>query len=315
VPGGPDPTLSIPTDLLAGSGNVVIVPVNLDTAMPTGSLGLTEANLALIYDSNVFSVASSDINLGTLPSSGSGWTLTSTINPVTGQIGINLYSTTPLTTTEGGSLVTIAFHLKAAAPSGVTPIQLVAAVNPSGSQVIRTELADPEEVLTLHPLPEAVSAIAPDGDVSAAANEPASTPAITASLFPSSEGADALAGPAASPPAPLGQFFQALPPIEANEISAESAEMRSAKANWNTALFNIPNIQPAAVVSDPFKPPSSDLVIEPEEGSIFSLRFLDQAALASWIEGARLPAESDPLPADAFPRDDYFILEAASDQN
>jgi hypothetical protein len=142
VAGGPDPTLSRPTDLQASPGGVVVVPVNVDTAMPAGSTGLTEANLALAYDPHVFSVAGSDIQLGTLPRSGSGWTLTSSINPVTGDIGINLYSLTPLSTPDGGSLVTITFHVEPTAPSGATAIQLAEAVNPSGDQVIRTGLDD-----------------------------------------------------------------------------------------------------------------------------------------------------------------------------
>jgi hypothetical protein len=130
-----------------------VVPVNLDTAMPAGSLGLTEANLALIYDPSIFTVANSDLRLGTLPASGSDWGLTSSINPITGQIGINLFSPTPLATTDGGSLVTIAFHVLPTAPAGTTSIALAAEVNPSGSRLVRTGLADPQSGLTLHTAP------------------------------------------------------------------------------------------------------------------------------------------------------------------
>jgi hypothetical protein len=221
VPGGPDPTLSIPADLKAEPGGVVVVPVNLDTAMPPGSTGLTEADLALTFDPNVFTVAGSDITLGTLPSSGSGWTLTSSINPVTGEIGINLYSTTPLTTTAGGSLVTIAFHVKPTVPAGMTPIHLAAEVNPSGRQLIRTSLDDAQGGLTLHPVPTSAATDAGmDGLVNLVDEAPArSAPRLADPVGllgnPGVSSSDSLTDSPASnavPPEPsaLDQFFQGL---------------------------------------------------------------------------------------------------------
>ena len=44
---GPDPTLSLPTELTAVPGSTITVPVNIDTARPAGSGGLMEATLAL----------------------------------------------------------------------------------------------------------------------------------------------------------------------------------------------------------------------------------------------------------------------------
>jgi hypothetical protein len=79
--------------------------------------------------------------------------LTASINALTGEIGINLFSTSPLTTPDGGSLVTIAFHVKPTAPAGPTSIHLAADVNPSGNRVIRTSLNDAQGGLVLHGVP------------------------------------------------------------------------------------------------------------------------------------------------------------------
>ncbi len=104
---GPDPTLSVPTVLTPTAGGTVTVPVDIDTARPAGSSGLTEATLALHYDPQVYSVTAADIKLGTVPSAATGWQLDVAINPETGEIGITLFSTTPIQSTAGGSLVTI----------------------------------------------------------------------------------------------------------------------------------------------------------------------------------------------------------------
>ena len=147
---GVDPSLSIPTDLTATAGGTVVVPVNIDNADPAGSSGLTEARLALTYDPAVFSVTAADVHLGSVPASGSGWQVMAEVDPATGQIAIDLYSTMPITNTAGGSLVTIDFHTLGTAAAGATPINLAASVNPSGTEVFQTELADNQGLLTLH---------------------------------------------------------------------------------------------------------------------------------------------------------------------
>ncbi len=53
------------------------------------------------------SVAVEDIRLGTLLAAGVNWQMLTAIDAADGQIGIDLFSTTPLRTTAGGSLVTI----------------------------------------------------------------------------------------------------------------------------------------------------------------------------------------------------------------
>src|SRR5262249_35464907 len=130
VAGGPDPTLSLAGGL--PSNGLVTVPVLLDHPRPEDSAGMTEAILALTYDPQVLTVSASDITLGSIPSLGSGWHLVSVIDQVTGQIAIDLYSTTAITATQGGSLVNIAFHITPGAYVPMTAVQLVNAAAPNG---------------------------------------------------------------------------------------------------------------------------------------------------------------------------------------
>ena len=155
TPIGPDPTVSIPTNLRVNADGVVVVPVNIDDPRPAGSTGMTQATLALTYDPTVFSVAASDVKLGSVPLSAGGWNLEAVVDQETGQIGITLYSATPISSDLAGSLVTIDFHLlaSASAPAGVTPINLAASVNPNGQGVIRTAIDDDQGAFTLSPAP------------------------------------------------------------------------------------------------------------------------------------------------------------------
>jgi hypothetical protein len=128
------------------------VPVQIDDPHPAGSSGLTQALLALTYDPAVVNVATADIHLGTVPASGTGWTLQSRIDAVTGQIGVVLFSTTPIQASDGGSLVTIDFHVQRGAAAAPV-VQLVTAVNPDARGEIRTALDDLQGPLTLQPAP------------------------------------------------------------------------------------------------------------------------------------------------------------------
>ena len=107
------------------------MPVNIDDPRPAGSTGMTQAQLAVTYDPAVLSVSAADVRLGTVPAAGSGWTLQAVVDQATGQIGITLFSATPITSSAGGSLVTITFHVRPGA-AGTTPINLAASVNPTG---------------------------------------------------------------------------------------------------------------------------------------------------------------------------------------
>ncbi|HYV40037.1 MAG TPA: FG-GAP-like repeat-containing protein, partial [Gemmataceae bacterium] len=150
-PTGPDPTLSLPTDLQAASGTAVVAPVYLDTASPEGSTGLMEAVLALRYDPKVFTVSAQDVHLGTLPTSGSGWKLQAVVNAQMGEIGIDLFSATPIVSAAGGSLVTLTLHVLPGAPSGASGINLVRAVNPTGQRQYVTTASDAAGPYILHP--------------------------------------------------------------------------------------------------------------------------------------------------------------------
>ena len=156
---GPDPALSLPATLQATPGGTVVVPVNIDTARPDGSTGATEAILALRYDPQVFSVSAADVQLGSL--TGSGWQLTTAVNAQTGEIGIDLFGSSPIQTTAGGSLVTIkvgsepeaggegAVGSNATAALSLAPISLVTQVNPTGSREFRTTLSDGQGALVI----------------------------------------------------------------------------------------------------------------------------------------------------------------------
>jgi hypothetical protein len=145
-----DPALSLPSTLQVAADGTVTVPVNIDDAHPAGSTGLIAAHLALTYDPRAFIVSAADIHLGSVLAAGSGWTLTATVEPISGQIAIVLSSTTPITSTLGGSLVTIDFHQLG--EPGASAVELVASVAPNG-QYVATELEDAQGTFTLTPAP------------------------------------------------------------------------------------------------------------------------------------------------------------------
>ena len=158
-PNAADPTLSLGRATRGltpvGSPASFVVSVLLDQPHPKGSTGLTEAILALTYDPKMLSVSPADITLGSIPNAGIGWQLSSVVNQTTGQIGIELYSLTPITAMQAGSLVNIAFHVSGGEPTGVSPrvttaVQLVNAVTPN-AQNFSTILADSQGALILSP--------------------------------------------------------------------------------------------------------------------------------------------------------------------
>ena len=171
---GPDPTLSIPSTLQVGSDGRLVVPVNIDDPRPAGSEGMTEATLALTYDPTIFSVSSSDIHLGSVPASGSGWSLQSVVDAATGQIGVTIWSSTPISSSAAGSLVTIDFHQSGLVAAGTTTIDLVSSVDPKGLSanglgVIHTQVDDAHGPYTLTPAPTNAYDPQIDGLVSLAA--------------------------------------------------------------------------------------------------------------------------------------------------
>ena len=148
---GADPTVSLAGAVQATNG-IVSVPVMLDHPHPEGSTGMTEAHLALTYDPSVLSVSSSDITLGSIPGLGTGWQITSEVDAATGQISINLFNLarTPITATQAGSLVNIAFHVVPGTVVPATAVQLVSQVAPNGQRFV-TDVDDSQGPLTLTP--------------------------------------------------------------------------------------------------------------------------------------------------------------------
>ncbi len=155
-PTGPDPVLSLPSQVQIGPGSTVTVPVNIDDPHPAGSTGMTEATLALTYDPKVLQVLPGSIRLGTVPAAGTDWTLQSAVNATTGQIGITLFSATPISSSLGGSLVTLTFQAIPGTSVSSTTVSLVSAVDPTGKGTIATEVYDNQGPYTLS-LPEAGS--------------------------------------------------------------------------------------------------------------------------------------------------------------
>jgi Cohesin domain len=146
-----DPTLSIPAALHVGADDTVTVPVNIDDAHPAGSTGLIRGQLALTYDPRLFTVSAADVHLGSVLAGGIGWTLGVSINQTTGEIAITFSSTTPISGPVGGSLVIIDLHAITSDASAAVPVALVASVNPTGQQVVTTELEDAQGTFTLTP--------------------------------------------------------------------------------------------------------------------------------------------------------------------
>jgi uncharacterized repeat protein (TIGR03803 family) len=149
-----DPTLGLEVgDSGPGgrSNGIVTVTVDIDDAHPAGSTGLIEGDLALRYDPSHFMVSAADIHLGSVLA-GRGWNLVSTVNSDTGEIAIAFWSAKPIQSSLGGSLVTIDMHPVtpvADASGSLDPIAIVASVDPSGTQVVPTELEDAQGTFTL----------------------------------------------------------------------------------------------------------------------------------------------------------------------
>jgi sugar lactone lactonase YvrE len=151
-PNAADPTLSLTRGLTALGSPVVSVMI--DHPDPEGSTGLTSVTLALIYDPALLSVPPAGITLGSLPNQSAGWQLTTVVDQATGQVGMQLYSPTPITVNQAGSLVKISFQWLGE-PTGVSPlvvpaVQLVDAVTANG-QWFGTGVADSQGAMILGP--------------------------------------------------------------------------------------------------------------------------------------------------------------------
>jgi hypothetical protein len=145
-----DPSISIPSDPQVGPDGTITGSVNIDDAHPLGSTGLIRGHLALTYDPNMFTVSATDVHPGSLLAGGD-WSIVPTIDQTTSQIGIALSSSTPISNSIGGSLITIDFH-PTGTISGAASFELVAFAELNG-QYVATELEDAQGTFTLSPAP------------------------------------------------------------------------------------------------------------------------------------------------------------------
>ena len=150
---GPDPAVSLPSALQVGTDGTLAVPVDIDDPLPAANDGMMEATVALTYDPAVLSVSPSDVHLGSVPASGSGWTLQSNIDQATGQIAVTILSTTPIASSAAGSLVVIDFHQTGLTAAGTTTVNLVDSVDPNGSAPIYTQVDGQQGPFVLSPAP------------------------------------------------------------------------------------------------------------------------------------------------------------------
>jgi hypothetical protein len=153
TPVGADPTLSLSGE--GGGAGAETVAVLLDHPHPQGSTGVTEAVLALHFDPSVLSVAPSDITLGSIPCAGIGWQLQAVVDQASGTIGIVLYSLTPITSTDAGSLVNIAFHPVPGAAPRPAAVSLLSSALVDGQQFV-TQVDDGAGQLVLTLLREVI---------------------------------------------------------------------------------------------------------------------------------------------------------------
>ena len=134
--------LTIPTNLSGAAGTIIQVPIDVDTLSEaaSGNEGLGVGEMVVFYDPQVFTVASTDVLLGTIATGGStainegyspttpnGWT-TSNSTVSAGYLDIVLTNDGSgyVTDSGSGSLVVINFHINPTAPLGATNIDLAA---------------------------------------------------------------------------------------------------------------------------------------------------------------------------------------------
>jgi hypothetical protein len=124
ISGGPDPKLSIPTDLHAAAGGQLSIPVHIDSIVDLTGSGLESADLVLYYDPSVLDVQS--VSLGSLLAGRGGWNVASRIEVLAGRIFISVAGSNPLEGRFLGELVQLDAQVKQDAPAGASAINLAA---------------------------------------------------------------------------------------------------------------------------------------------------------------------------------------------
>jgi Bacterial Ig domain len=170
-------TLSIPTNLVAGRGAIVLVPVNvdilLDNSNPTlaPQQGLSGGDFVVHYDPSVLALdPATDIHLGTLgnplvlgdgysAANPNGWSIQAAHSPSPGTVIFGLVDSSAelVTGTGGGSLAVMNFHVLANAPLGGSMVDLAAdtvAGNPPTTNIgDATDSKGGTQPYTLNPAP------------------------------------------------------------------------------------------------------------------------------------------------------------------
>jgi len=123
--GGPDPLLTIPSNIAAKAGTSVAVPVLIDDAT-----GVAFASIDVHYDPNVLSITEGDVSDGGLWPQLDNWLLTP--NVVTpGHLRVIVFNASGHSDAEGsGEIVNLEFSVIANAPGGLTPLD-VGSVDPN----------------------------------------------------------------------------------------------------------------------------------------------------------------------------------------
>jgi hypothetical protein len=148
---GPDPLVNIPTNLSGAQGTTVTAPVNIDL-----SDGLDSLELVLSYDTSRLEVlAAGDIQRGSITNDFDLFQVN--LDNTAGTIRVALGRTAgPISGRGSGSLLTIGFRIKPAAPPGGTIINLRQDLAPTTTQLN-------EGGLVLNPAPSNTAGDALDG--------------------------------------------------------------------------------------------------------------------------------------------------------
>jgi hypothetical protein len=146
VQGGPDPKLSIPTDLVASAGDSLLIPVHLDSIVDLTGDGVSAAELAIYYDATVLDVTS--VQLGSLLTDAGGWMIASRIDSLAGRVLVSVSSPIPLEGIFEGELVKLLATVKSTATPGALALNLAASARDPN---VQTQLN--EGRLTLIPAP------------------------------------------------------------------------------------------------------------------------------------------------------------------
>jgi hypothetical protein len=253
TPTGPDPTLEVVGGQYSADSGTLTVGVDIDTARPQGSTGMVDAMLALSFNPAVFDVSASDIQLGTVPASGSGWQLSTQVNSQTGLVGIEISSATPIQSSAGGSLVTIAMHVRSDLPANApdvtdgSPLTILSIADPlSGLRAFQTQVSDSQGAFVLHVADGGKSPTAV-GDarglnLQGVSQTISSTVPDNAYVPPSAAMDEVLGNLARTGPVQDAEFFQpaalfasefgSQPPSEVRDLAQKQAAIEVAPPEW-----------------------------------------------------------------------------------